>query len=179
LKKDAKCDPSNGSCCSDACQFSAKGVVCRKAIDSQCDYEEVCTGSEAACPKDVTAKDGTSCGASGQGLSCASGHCTSLDLQCQAAGQSLGLKKACGQKNDRTCTVACKDPKNDHLCQLLQAVLIDGSPCGYGGRCYNGSCKSGSWTEQLDAMYTQNLNIAIPVTVAVGLIVSIITRDSC
>ena len=57
-------------------------------------------------------------------------------------------------------------------CIVLQTALIDGSPCGYGGHCYNQTCQSGSWEDTFDAMYTQNLQISIPVTVVVGILVS-------
>lgn len=43
---------------------------------------------------------------------------------------------------------------------------------GYGGHCYNQTCQAGSWQEQFNAMYTQNLQISIPVTIVVSLLVS-------
>ena len=43
---------------------------------------------------------------------------------------------------------------------------------GYGGHCYNQTCQSGSWEDTADAWYSQNLQISIPVTVIVGLLVS-------
>jgi hypothetical protein len=163
------CDPTNGACCTDQCQYASQGTVCRPALNDICDTAETCTGTNSTCPTDITAEDGKNCG---NGLTCASGHCTSLDRQCQISGSSLNLTNACGAKNDKTCVVSCKDPTTANTCQILQTVLIDGSECGYGGRCYNGTCKSGKWTEVFDAMYTQNLQISIPVTIAVGLVVS-------
>lgn len=69
------CDPGSSACCTDTCGFAPQGQVCRAALNATCDYAEVCTGSSASCPADVTVKDGTSCGS---GLACASGQCTSL-----------------------------------------------------------------------------------------------------
>lgn len=43
---------------------------------------------------------------------------------------------------------------------------------GYGGHCYNQTCQAGPWQDQFSAMYTQNLQISIPVTIVVGLLVS-------
>lgn len=42
---------------------------------------------------------------------------------------------------------------------------------GYGGHCYNQTCESGSWQATAAAWYRQNLQISIPVTIIVGLIV--------
>lgn len=168
LTEGSKCDPANSMCCTSSCQLAAAGTVCRPSVDATCDMAEVCTGTNATCPEDKTAKDGTGCG---KGLACANGHCTSNDLQCQQAGKSMGLQKACPSQ-DTSCFVTCQDPAVNRQCTILQTVLIDGSPCGYGGHCYRGTCKPGSWQERFQALYTKNLNIAIPVTVAVGLIVS-------
>ncbi|OCF60915.1 hypothetical protein L486_00559 [Kwoniella mangroviensis CBS 10435] len=165
----AVCDPTNAACCTSSCQLASAGTVCRSSIDSTCDYEETCTGSNSTCPDDRTAPDGTKCG--DDGLACASGKCTSLNQQCKLAGSSLGLSQACGQKDDKTCTVSCRDPNVTNQCVVLQTSLVDGSPCGYGGHCYNQTCKAGSWQDTAAAWYTQNLQISIPVTIVVGLLV--------
>ncbi|GMK53918.1 hypothetical protein CspeluHIS016_0105040 [Cutaneotrichosporon spelunceum] len=167
----AVCDPTNSACCTDQCTFKAAGIVCRPSINAICDTEEVCPGNSGDCPKDVTAKDGTNCG---NGLQCASGHCTSLDEQCLKAGASLNLTQACDARDDQSCYVTCKDPKVANQCTILQTVLINGSPCGYGGHCYNGTCSPGSWQERLGAMYRQNLQIAIPVTIAAAIVLGMI-----
>jgi len=54
---------------------------------------------------------------------------------------------------------------------VLQTQLVDGSPCGYGGTCSSGGCRSGSAWDTFTAWYTQNLQISIPVTVVAGLFV--------
>jgi len=56
----------------------------------------------------------------------------------------------------------------------LETQLIDGSPCGYGGTCLSGSCRSGSWQATFRAWYRENLQISIPVTVVVGLLILLI-----
>ncbi|WVR06758.1 hypothetical protein IAU60_003793 [Kwoniella sp. DSM 27419] len=168
-RQGAICDPSNDACCTDSCQLAAAGVVCRSAVDATCDFAETCTGTNATCPEDKTADDGKSCGSNG--LKCASGKCTSLDQQCKLAGSSMGLSKACGQKDDKSCVVTCRDPDVANQCVVLQTPLVDGSPCGYGGHCYNNQCKSGSWQSTAAAWYRQNLQISIPVTIVAGLLV--------
>lgn len=72
----AVCDPSSSPCCTAQCQFAPATQVCRAAQDPTCDTTEVCTGNSSACPADVFAPNGKSCGPNG--LACASGHCTSL-----------------------------------------------------------------------------------------------------
>jgi hypothetical protein len=110
----------NSGCCTSSCQIANNGTVCRAAVDSQCDKEEVCTGGTASCPideyesdgafsfflsslscfsrsssADGTVWDGQTGKSCGSGLSCASGVCTSRDLQCRNAGSSLNLTTAC------------------------------------------------------------------------------------
>lgn len=106
----AVCDPTSSTCCTSFCQYSPANTTCRGAVNDICDYPEYCTGTSAECPEDKMAKDGTSCGS--DGLACASGTCTSLDKQCTTAGLTMGLSKACGQRDDTSCVVACKDPNS-------------------------------------------------------------------
>lgn len=57
-------------------------------------------------------------------------------------------------------------------CLVLQSPLIDGSPCGYGGHCYNQTCQSGNTGDTIESWIDQNLQIAIPVIVVGSLLVS-------
>lgn len=109
FREGAVCDPQNDGCCTDQCQVASQGTVCRAARDATCDYQEVCDGTSDSCPEDRTADDGTACG---NDLQCASGVCTSLDQQCRQSGNSMNLTTACGQKNDKSCVVSCRDPQN-------------------------------------------------------------------
>lgn len=52
------CDPSSTSCCTSGCQFSPSTQVCRPAKNPTCDIAEYCTGTTAACPRDVTTANG-------------------------------------------------------------------------------------------------------------------------
>jgi len=133
---------------------------------------EFCTGNSSTCPTDITQPNGRSCG-TGK-LACANGICTSLDLQCQSAGSTLNLTKSCPARNDRSCQVSCQDPGTANQCVVLQTQLVDGSPCGYGGTCSSGTCQSGSAWDTFTALYTQNLQISIPVTVVAGLFIFMI-----
>ncbi|AFR98163.2 zinc metalloprotease [Cryptococcus neoformans C23] len=165
----AVCDPSSSVCCTASCQYASANTICRAAVHGICDYPEYCDGLSPHCPEDRTASDGTSCG--NDGLRCANGTCTSLDRQCSMAGQSMGLSEACGKKNDRSCMVNCRDPTSINNCVELKTALVDGSPCGYAGHCYNATCHSGPWQDTAASWYRQNLRISIPVTVVVAIVV--------
>lgn len=70
-----------------------------------------------------------------------------------------------------TCSIACRDPRSSRNCLILDQSFRDGTACGYGGRCRGGSCQSGSGLDRAKGWYRDHLNIAIPVTVVVGLLV--------
>ncbi|KAI0638832.1 Metallo-peptidase family M12B Reprolysin-like-domain-containing protein [Trametes polyzona] len=171
FRNGALCDPDSSACCTQQCTFAPQTQVCRPSKDDRCDSAETCTGNSSVCPADVITPNGKSCGS---GLACASGQCTSLDQQCQLVGASMGLQKACPSNNDKSCQVSCQDPTDSGRCVVLQSPLIDGSPCGYGGMCFSGTCKPGSWWDTFKSWYTHNLQIAIPVTVVAGIVVLLI-----
>ncbi|KAI0043892.1 hypothetical protein FA95DRAFT_335184 [Auriscalpium vulgare] len=164
----SQCDPGSSACCTGSCQFAGSGQVCRPAKDPSCDTPEVCTGNSSACPTDVFAPNGQSCGSGG--LACASGQCTSISQQCKQLGTSMNLQDACPNQNDNTCQVSCSDPTSLNRCVILDSTLIDGSPCGYGGTCLNSKCQAGSLLDTAKAWYVQNLQISIPVTIVAALI---------
>ncbi|KAL0067913.1 hypothetical protein AAF712_005081 [Marasmius tenuissimus] len=163
----AKCDPHSSLCCTDQCQFASKDTVCRASKDSVCDMEEKCTGDSGKCPTDQHKPNGESCGDGD--LKCASGLCTSVAKQCQSQGSSMGLKEACKQPQG-TCELVCQDPKSSNSCVKLSTLMVDGSPCGYAGTCENGQCKNASWTKTVAEWFKRNPQIAIPVSIAAGLV---------
>ncbi|KAF7310432.1 Zinc metalloprotease [Mycena chlorophos] len=167
FKNGAVCDPDSSPCCTNQCTFAPSTQVCRPAISAQCDYAETCTGNSSSCPADVTAPNGQSCGSGG--LTCASGQCTSVSQQCQMLGASMNLSQACPNQGS-TCQVSCQDPTEADQCIVLTALLVDGSPCGYGGRCYSGTCQSSGLLDTAKAWFTQNLQIGIPVAIVAGLL---------
>lgn len=166
--KNALCDPQSSPCCNAQCTFAPSTQVCRPSKDPKCDTPELCTGNSSSCPADVTVKNGQSCGSNG--LACASGQCTSVALQCQTVGASMGLQAACPDHSDQ-CQISCQDPTNSQECIRLTSLLIDGSPCGFGGTCLSGKCQAAGLLDTVKAWYLANLQIAIPVTVVAGLLV--------
>ncbi|KAJ7652010.1 zinc metalloprotease [Mycena polygramma] len=164
----AVCDPDSSPCCTPQCAFAPTSQVCRPAKDAQCDVAETCPGTSSACPADVVKPNGQSCGANN--LACASGQCTSVALQCQQLGSSMNLTQECPNTSSQTCQVSCQDPTQSNQCILLTALLVDGSPCGYGGICASGKCQSNGLLSTAKAWFTQNLQIAIPVAIVAGLV---------
>ncbi|KAK7064765.1 zinc metalloprotease [Favolaschia claudopus] len=171
FKPGALCDPESSPCCTQQCGFAPSTQVCRPAKDAKCDIPEKCTGNSSTCPTDEMAPNGQSCG--GNGLACASGMCTSVGLQCQQLGSSMNLSKPCPNPGN-TCQVSCQDPTKANQCILLTALLVDGSPCGYGGVCASGRCQSNGLFSTAKAWFTQNLQIAIPVAIVAGLVALLI-----
>jgi len=177
FKNGALCDPDSSPCCTAQCGFAPPTQVCRPTKDAKCDVQETCTGTSSSCPSDVVIPNGQSCGAND--LACASGQCTSVSLQCQTLGASMNLTKECPNQSSNTCQVSCQDPTQANQCILLTALLIDGSPCGYGGVCASGKCQSSGLISTAKAWFVQNLQIGIPVAVVAGLIAIVLLWFIC
>ncbi|KAJ0124966.1 hypothetical protein N8I77_005951 [Diaporthe amygdali] len=164
------CDPTNEECCTDQCQFSSSGTICR-ASTGLCDPEETCQGNSSSCPTDNNAPDGTSCG---DGLQCATGQCTSRDQQCQSLMGSLVTNnntEACGSSS---CQIQCL---NNNVCYELNQNFLDGTTCGGGGKCNNGVCKGASAGDEILSWINDNKQIFIPVVSVVGglIVLAIVT----
>ena len=171
LTSGSLCDPQSSTCCTSSCRYAPSSQVCRPAVDNRCDTSETCSGTSADCPADTRQEDGASCGSNG--LVCASGHCTSRDLQCQEQGAALNVTSACPLSTSGSCNIACVDPRSSGSgsCLILQQTFIDGTACGYGGHCSGGQCESGGWQATFRNWYTENLRISIPVTIIIAIIV--------
>ncbi|KAG0378133.1 hypothetical protein BGX24_004682 [Mortierella sp. AD032] len=171
LKGGAICDDLNDDCCLN-CQLRSAGVVCREAI-SECDVQEVCTGTSASCPADVRIDNLTPCGGpnnSSSGLQCANGVCTSRDLQCQQQDRP-GISKQCGASNG--CDLMCNDPSGNALActRIPGTYFLDGTPCGFGGSCSSGSCEYSNGIKGVLAWARGHLTIVIPVACILGIII--------
>ncbi|KAJ5868379.1 hypothetical protein N7534_002932 [Penicillium rubens] len=157
FKGGAVCDDANDSCC-DKCQFAAADTVCR-ASTGECDIAETCSGTSSSCPDNKYKDDGSSCGAKGQDLSCASGQCTSRDYQCRTViGSMLNTNDtwACDNTDKPSCSLVCGAPSLQQSmgvreCIWMNQNYLDGTPCDAGGRCSAGQCKGSSalgWIHQ-------------------------------
>ncbi|KAI6781842.1 Disintegrin and metalloproteinase domain-containing protein B-like protein [Emericellopsis cladophorae] len=162
----AVCDPVNEGCCTDECAFKSSGTVCR-ASTGDCDPEETCSGDSGLCPSNEHLNDGDSCG---DGLECASGQCTSRDMQCRAVvgGGNLGNDniEACGGTD--SCILTCRGASDSSVCSMYNTYLLDGTSCSGDGHCKNGSCEGASVWGRIQEWFRNNKNIAIPVCCVVG-----------
>lgn len=176
---DAVCDPANEECCTASCRFASNGTVCR-ASTGVCDPQETCTGSSPNCPADVTAPDGTGCGASGSGLACASGQCTSRDLQCKTLMGGLTSGNDTRSCNSQGCQLSCASPEfGANTCLTMQQNFLDGTSCQGGGKCSNGACQGASVGNEIGSWISDNKPIFIPVVSAVGGIVVLALLACC
>eukprot|EP00834_Sanchytrium_tribonematis_P001378 NODE_33_length_36935_cov_1.609241.p18 type:complete len:280 gc:universal NODE_33_length_36935_cov_1.609241:3387-2548(-) len=146
LKNGAKCSDKNQLCCNN-CQFKSKGSTCRKAINPDCDFEETCEGNTGDCPPDTHKDDGTVCAVDGVSAQCASGFCTSRDIQCKARGSKSGMTGACPDLKN-SCELTCYS-NSYNACVQLTGNFIDGTSCGYNGFCKDGSCAYKNIFDQL------------------------------
>ncbi|KAF9887970.1 hypothetical protein FE257_009359 [Aspergillus nanangensis] len=163
FKSDAVCDDANDSCCSD-CQFTKAGTTCRPSR-GECDLEETCSGNSSTCPSDSFKKDGDDCGSSGNGLTCASGQCTSRSYQCRTVMGSLLHNNdtyACDAFSS-SCELICTSPALGS-CYSVNQNFLDGTPCGSGGYCNNGRCDGSSVKNWID----DHKNVVIGVACGVG-----------
>ncbi|KAM3586924.1 hypothetical protein VKS41_001973 [Umbelopsis sp. WA50703] len=166
FKSGAVCDDYNSRCCLN-CQLRPSSYECRPSI-SNCDIAEYCTGNSSSCPEDKHVDDGSSCGTD---LQCASGQCTSRDQQCkQRGGSAMNVSGSCSLDSSN-CQLSCASPMGGiGSCLLFTGNFIDGTPCGVGGSCVNGSCSTAAFGSNALNWIQQHLNVFIPVVVVVGLL---------
>lgn len=135
LKPGARCSDGNDRCCRDCQVIPASAQhVCQKG-KGPCQVSSVCDGEDADCPKLRYRADGEACDADGG--RCASGLCTSRSRQCAAVGARLGITEDCPYEFG-SCSIVCKNGENS--CVILDATFVNGTSCGYGGKCYGGVC---------------------------------------
>ncbi|KAI9892072.1 MAG: hypothetical protein M1814_001778 [Vezdaea aestivalis] len=155
FKTNAVCDDSNEDCCR-GCQFASSSTVCR-ASTGECDPQETCSGSGPNCPSDTRAPEGQACGNNATAaLTCASGQCTSRDLQCKTLMGSYSANNDTYACDSNSCQLSCASPEfGAGTCYGLQQNFLDGTACGGGGRCSNGRCQGsnsikeiGSWIQR-------------------------------
>ncbi|KAI9747917.1 MAG: Fructose-bisphosphate aldolase 1, partial [Chaenotheca gracillima] len=167
FQNNAVCDDSNEDCCS-GCQFAPSSKVCRASTGS-CDPEEKCSGNDAVCPQDKTAPNGQDCGNSTAGLACASGQCTSRDLQCKTLMGSFTQKNdtyACDSSN---CQLSCASPEfGTGVCYGMQQNFLDGTTCGGGGTCQNGQCSGSSNLKEIGSWISRHKTLVIAIASAIG-----------
>ncbi|KAK0634616.1 Metallo-peptidase family M12-domain-containing protein [Bombardia bombarda] len=173
------CDPSNEECCSSQCRLLGANTVCRASTGS-CDPQETCTGTSPQCPVDKVSPDGTGCGTSGAGLTCASGQCTSRDLQCKTMMGSRTTNNDTYSCSSQGCIVSCASPEfGANTCWSMSQYFLDGTSCEGGGKCSNGNCQGATLTNQIVEWINNNKPIFIPVVAVVGVLLILAVGSCC
>ncbi|ELV12459.1 Pleckstrin homology domain-containing family A member 2 [Tupaia chinensis] len=94
LKTGVQC--SEGLCCKD-CQYASANTECRPKAHPECDIAEVCNGSSAECPPDVTIINGRTC--QNDKYFCYDGDCHDLDRRCESIyGKGLVMERGSAKK---------------------------------------------------------------------------------
>lgn len=115
----------------------------------------------------LTLLPGTSCGDSS--LYCASGQCTSRDLQCKTLMGSLTQGNDTNACSDDGCQISCSSPSfGSNVCYSMQQNFLDGTSCGGGGRCKNGSCKGTSVGGEIKEWVSHNKTLVISLSTVLG-----------
>jgi hypothetical protein len=71
-------------------------------------------------------------------LTCASGQCTSRDLQCKTLMGSYTQNNDTYACDDLSCQLTCASPEfGPNVCYSMQQNFLDGTACGGGGKCEN------------------------------------------
>lgn len=145
LKDGAVCSDENEPCCA-KCQFR-KLEEAFKCFTSktQCKLGSICDGNSGKCPESKKALDGTNYEL--EGGKCASGLCTSRDIQCRKIGLRMGMNRAC-RKSPNTCQLTCESSGNS--CINMSSNFIDGTPCGKKGTCLKGKCSEVTFASMME-----------------------------
>jgi len=145
LKSGAQCD-STDPCCTSTCRYASSSQVCR-AVNGPCDLAETCTGSSSSCPSDRKKSTGSSCSTAGVSGEClANGQCSSREIACRTPPitQYWGSGWShCSWQSDSDCRIACSKSGSCSTFRLNDATVYypNGTPCGGGKTCNNGSCR--------------------------------------
>lgn len=177
FKNGAVCDDANESCCSN-CQFASSSTVCRPS-SGICDIAETCTGNSGICPPNKFVADGTSCGNSSGSLTCASGQCTSRDVQCRSVMGTLLNNNDTYACDGSTCQISCASPSlGPNTCAAVNQNFLDGTPCQGNGRCSNGQCVGATVAGEIESWIGSHKTLVIGVCVAIGSLI-LISIFSC
>ena len=155
LKPGARCSDFNDACCRN-CKVIPKreNKVCNIG-DGICAFDSICDGISPDCPSLPLLKNGASCKSQNvletdsQSPACASGFCTSKDMQCRAFNSTVfgEFLKACSGRAT-SCKMYC-ERVDDGKCYLFNNFFIDGTKCGKTGFCLNGECVGASATDYM------------------------------
>eukprot|EP00808_Paulinella_micropora_P016606 g8862.t1 len=163
LKPGAECSGQQPCCVFDTCKFQPAAVVCRPARSS-CDIEERCDGRSGDCVADLYVGAGNPCSDSVYGPgTCYAGLCISPKFNCRPAVTGRDGMTGCDvqktiEQNGGSYCMALLCTSGGSTCNNFSdpsgggvLVMPDGTPCGNGDNCLDGTCVS---PEMLNAGYS-------------------------
>ncbi|GAB5363660.1 hypothetical protein AAMO2058_000902900 [Amorphochlora amoebiformis] len=132
-KLEPNCQCSNSQPCCENGRFRDSNYICRPSRTSQCDFDELCTGTNAECPTDLFMATSTICsdvsanGVAGIGM-CYQGQCISVADNCPSnlPYPFESLEPVCNN-------VACREGTSGT--GFFQGPARVGTPCGNGRVC--------------------------------------------
>eukprot|EP00917_Polyrhabdina_sp_WS-2016_P032861 GHVP01069997.1.p1 GENE.GHVP01069997.1~~GHVP01069997.1.p1 ORF type:complete len:647 (+),score=92.59 GHVP01069997.1:2534-4474(+) len=139
LKPGAECSDDNDECCRD-CKIIPKSenYICRKS-NTVCELDAVCQGDSERCPVSKRANNGTKCEFTDvDGSLCADGVCTGKKRQCKELNSGERMSGTCNGTFGG-CSMNCETESG--LCLIFSRIYKNGTSCGVGGFCQEGSCK--------------------------------------
>lgn len=179
FKGSAVCDPSNEECCTSTCGFATADTICR-ASTGVCDPQETCTGTSAVCPADANAPDGQACGNSTEGLTCASGQCSSRNLQCKTLMGVYTQNNSTYACSDSGCQILCASPEfGFNVCYRMNQYFLDGTSCQGGGKCSNGICQGSTVGGEISSWVNRNKPLVIGLAAGIGGLIVLAVLSCC
>lgn len=160
LAAGALCAGEDGCCDLDTCapRPAAEGFVCR-AARSSCDVAEVCTGG-AACPDDEIGPSGETCQDGSWPGACYRGECVSRGGYCEELAplyffDDPPFDAMCGGAAAGCQVMECLA---NRACVLTEATPPNGTECGSGSQCSDGSCRPSSQLDSPECVTTTDLD---------------------
>ena len=128
----------------------------------------------------LTPAIGSSCGNSTSGLSCASGQCTSRDLQCKTLMGSYTQGNDTYACSSSGCQISCASPEfGSNVCYSMQQNFLDGTSCQGGGRCSNGECNGASVGKEISSWISSNKTLVIALASVIGGLLILLIAGCC
>lgn len=125
----------------------------------------------------LTNTPGTDCGNS---LACASGQCTSRDLQCKSLMGSYAEGNDTYACSASGCQISCASPAfGPRTCYSMQQNFLEGTPCGAGGRCRTGQCDGSSVAAEIRSWVAAHKPLVIGLSAGLGSVLVLTVLGCC
>lgn len=158
LKPGAQCSDKNDVCCSQCKIIPAEQQKICLSKHGDCQIDSICDGKSSECPSRRNLLDGTICKYDKNTnqsdiTKCASGICTSRDIQCKVVGSRYNMIGSCipPSRRHQQCHMYCLQQSGQ--CVDLNTIYIDGTPCNE-GFCRKGKCTNSGSTIYINPFIT-------------------------